>query len=98
MFKIIPFKGVVMRITGSDPKGDYIEGIAISETGQEVKVHIPELDTDLDLDVRAGIKGKGYYATGVSDYFGMSERTQMFFFTDWEFYESFEDWWMSSTA
>ena len=100
MFKTTSVRGILTEIievhesTSEDEQ--YTEAVATLNTGQTIMVHIPE--TDVDIKNRNLIFGTGYYATGISDFFGLLKKTEIFFFTKWDYLEGTEEWHISFSA
>ncbi len=94
MFKILDADGVITRIVseqvGDDYHDDYSECEIVFSTGLAMRAYIPV--SGIDISEKNAVRGKGYYASGVCDYHGMPEMGQMFFFTDWQFYQAAEEW------
>ena len=94
MFLLNHVEGVITKIleehTGDDYCDDYTEICVIFTSGQMVRAHVPVVGINISLN--DGIRGLGYYSYGVSDSYGMPEITQIFFFTDCEFFQASEEW------
>ncbi len=95
-FKKIIFTALISKIVSTDNEEGYSICEATLTTGQEVLILVHE--TNLDLKTSDGITGTGSFVTGVTDFFGMSKKTQLLYVSEWNTYEAWDDWKTKSAA